>query len=268
MRIFFLGDIVGQSGCTAIKKHLPNIIKEKKIDFVVVNGENAADQGVGITEEIAKNLFNCGVDVITTGNHVWDQKEIVKHIEREERLLRPENLVSNSPGKGFGVYNSKNGFKIGVLNLMGNIFMKKCDDVFEAATNFIKKNALKNNYDFLVVDFHGEITSEKMAMGHFFDGKATLVVGTHTHVPTNDARILKSGTAYQTDAGMCGDYNSVIGMNKENSLNRFMKKDAKKHFPAEGEASLCGIIVDGNQGTGLAQNIEHFIYGGELKNIN
>ena len=268
MRIFFLGDIVGQSGCTAIKKHLPNIIKEKKIDFVVVNGENAADQGVGITEEIAKNLFNCGVDVITTGNHVWDQKEIVKHIEREERLLRPENLVSNSPGKGFGVYNSKNGFKIGVLNLMGNIFMKKCDDVFEAATNFIKKNALKDNYDFLVVDFHGEITSEKMAMGHFFDGKATLVVGTHTHVPTNDARILKSGTAYQTDAGMCGDYNSVIGMNKENSLNRFMKKEAKKQFPAEGEASLCGIIVDGNQETGLAQNIEHFIYGGALKNIN
>ena len=268
MRIFFLGDIVGQSGCTAIKKHLPNIIKEKKIDFVVVNGENAADQGVGITEEIAKNLFNCGVDVITTGNHVWDQKEIVKHIEKEERLLRPENLIYDSPGKGFGVYNSKNGFKIGVLNLMGNIFMKKCDDVFEAAANFIKKNALKDNYDFLVVDFHGEITSEKMAMGHFFDGKATLVVGTHTHVPTNDARILKSGTAYQTDAGMCGDYNSVIGMNKENSLNRFMKKKAKKHFPAEGEASLCGIIVDGNQETGLAQNIEHFIYGGELKNIN
>ena len=268
MRIFFLGDIVGQSGCTAIKKHLPNIIKEKKIDFVVVNGENAADQGVGITEEIVKDLFNCGVDVITTGNHVWDQKEIVKHIEKEERLLRPENLISDSPGKGFGVYNSKNGFKIGVLNLMGNIFMKKCDDVFEAATNFIKKNALKDNYDFLVVDFHGEITSEKMAMGHFFDGKATLVVGTHTHVPTIDARILKSGTAYQTDAGMCGDYNSVIGMNKENSLNRFMKKDAKKHFPAEGEASLCGIIVDGNQETGLAQNTEHFIYGGELKNIN
>ena len=268
MRIFFLGDIVGQSGCIAVKKHLPNIIKKKKIDFVVVNGENAADQGVGITEEIAKHLFSCGVDVITTGNHVWDQKEIVKHIEKEERLLRPENLIYDSPGKGFGVYNSKNGFKIGVLNLMGNIFMKKCDDVFEAAANFIKKNSLKENYDFLVVDFHGEITSEKMAMGHFFDGKATLVVGTHTHVPTNDARILKSGTAYQTDAGMCGDYNSVIGMNKENSLNRFMKKDSKKHFPAEGEASMCGIIVDGNQETGLAKNIEYFIYGGELKNTH
>jgi len=268
MRIFFLGDIVGQSGCTAVKKHLPIIIKEKKINFVVVNGENAADQGVGITEKITKDLFNSGVDVITTGNHVWDQKETTEHIEREERLLRPENLVSVSPGKGFGVYNSKNGFKIGVLNLMGNIFMKKCDDVFEAAANFIKKNSLKKNYDFLVVDFHGEITSEKMAMGHFFDGKATLIVGTHTHIPTHDARILKLGTAYQTDAGMCGDYDSVIGMNKENSLNRFMKKDSIKHFPAEGAASLCGIIVDGNQETGLAQNIEHFIYGGELKNTH
>ena len=268
MRIFFLGDIVGRSGCNAIKKHLPNIIKDKKIDFVVVNGENAADQGVGITEEIAKDLFNCGVDVITTGNHVWDQKETATHIEREERLLRPENLITTSPGKGFGVYNSKNRFKIGVLNLMGNIFMKKCDDVFETAANFIKKNSLKENYDFLVVDFHGEITSEKMAMGFFFDGKATLVVGTHTHVPTHDARILKLGTAYQTDAGMCGDYDSVIGMNKENSLNRFMKKDSKKHFPAEGEASMCGIIVDGNQETGLAKNIEYFIYGGELKNTH
>ena len=266
MRIFFLGDIVGQSGCTAIKKHLPNIIKEKKIDFVVVNGENAADQGVGITEEIAKNLFNCGVDVITTGNHVWDQKEIVKHIEREERLLRPENLVSNSPGKGFGVYNSKNGFKIGVLNLMGNIFMKKCDDVFEAATNFIKKNALKDNYDFLVVDFHGEITSEKMAMGHFFDGKATFVVGTHTHVPTSDTMILKNGTAYQTDAGMCGDYNSVIGMNKDNSLNKFLKRSSQKHYPATGEASLCGSIVECDVETGLAKSINQFIYGGNLKN--
>ena len=268
MRIFFLGDIVGRSGCNAIKKHLPNIIKDKKIDFVVVNGENAADQGVGITEEIAKDLFNCGVDVITTGNHVWDQKETAIHIEREERLLRPENLITTSPGKGFGVYNSKNRFKIGVLNLMGNIFMKKCDDVFETAASFIKKNSLKENYDFLVVDFHGEITSEKMAMGFFFDGKATLVVGTHTHVPTHDARILKLGTAYQTDAGMCGDYDSVIGMNKENSLNRFMKKDSKKHFPAEGEASMCGIIVDGNQETGLAKNIEYFIYGGELKNTH
>jgi metallophosphoesterase (TIGR00282 family) len=264
MKIFFLGDIVGRSGCLSIKKYLQNIVKDNNIDFVIVNGENAADQGVGITEKITNELFNCGVDVITTGNHVWDQKETVNHIEREKRLLRPDNLQENSPGKGFEIYKSKKGFKIGVLNLMGNIFMKKSKDVFISANEFLKKNKLKENYDFLVVDFHGEITSEKMAMGHFFDGKATLVVGTHTHVPTNDARILKNGTAYQTDAGMCGDYNSVIGMNKENSLNRFMKKNSIKHFPAEGEASLCGVIVSCNPNNGLAENIETFIFGGEL----
>jgi len=264
MKIFFLGDIVGRSGCLSIKKYLQNIVKDNNIDFVIVNGENAADQGVGITEKITNELFNYGVDVITTGNHVWDQKETVNHIEREKRLLRPDNLQENSPGKGFEIYKSKKGFKIGVLNLMGNIFMKKSKDVFISANEFLKKNKLKENYDFLVVDFHGEITSEKMAMGHFFDGKATLVVGTHTHVPTNDARILKNGTAYQTDAGMCGDYISVIGMDKDNSLNRFMKKNSIKHFPAEGEASLCGVIVSCNPNNGLAKNIKTFIFGGEL----
>ena len=264
MKIFFLGDIVGRSGRLAVIKNLNDILEKKKIDFVVVNGENAADQGVGITEAISNDLFNSGVDVITTGNHVWDQKETVNHIERETRLLRPENLASNSPGKGFGIYESKNGFKVGVLNLMGNIFMKKCDDVFESAKIFKNKYKLKEDYDFLVVDFHGEITSEKMAMGHFFDGKATLVVGTHTHVPTNDVRILINGTAYQTDAGMCGDYDSVIGMNKTNSLNRFLKKDSTKHFPAEGNATLCGLIVECNTSNGLAYKAEPFIYGGEL----
>jgi len=265
MKIFFLGDIVGKSGRLTVIKNLKNILEKKKIDFVIVNGENAADQGVGITEEISNNLFNSGVDVITTGNHVWDQKETINYIERETRLLRPENLISSSPGKGFGIYESKNGFKVGVLNLMGNIFMKKCDDVFDSATNFKNKYKLKEDYDFLVVDFHGEITSEKMAMGHFFDGKATLVVGTHTHVPTNDVRILVNGTAYQTDAGMCGDYDSVIGMNKQNSLNRFLKKESTKHFPAEGSATLCGLIVECNISNGLANKAEPFIYGGELK---
>ena len=264
MRIFFLGDVVGRSGCNAIKKNLPNIINKKKIDFVIVNGENAADQGVGITEEISNDLFNSGVDVITTGNHVWDQKETIDHIERETRLLRPENLLKNSPGKGFGIYESKNGYKVGVLNLMGNVFMKKCDDVFEVATMFKNKYKLQEDFDFLVVDFHGEITSEKMAMGHFFDGKATLVVGTHTHIPTNDVRVLINGTAYQTDAGMCGDYDSVIGMNKKNSLNRFLKKDSTKHFPAEGNATLSGLIVECNTDNGLAYKAEPFIYGGEL----
>tara|TARA_B100000965_G_scaffold402941_1_gene429998 strand:+ start:535 stop:1341 length:807 start_codon:yes stop_codon:yes gene_type:complete len=268
MRILFLGDVVGSAGCNALKKNLPDIINTKKIDFVIVNGENAADQGVGITEKICNDMFNSGVDVITTGNHVWDQKETLSHIEKENRLLRPQNLVKPSPGKGFEIFNSKNNYKVGVLNLMGNIFMKKCDDVFIEANNFINKNILKESYDFLIVDFHGEITSEKMAIGHFFDGKATLVVGTHTHVPTSDTRILENGTGYQTDAGMCGDYNSVIGMNKSNSLNKFFKKEAKKHFPAIGDASLCGVIVEANIKSGLADKIENFIFGGELKNSN
>ena len=266
MKILFLGDVVGKTGCLAVTENLPDLIEKKKIDFVIINGENAADQGVGITEKISNDLFNSGADVITTGNHVWDQKEALSYIDKENRLLRPENLIQSSPGKGFEIFKTKNNFKIGVLNLMGNIFMKKCDDVFQASKEFIKKNNLKEDYDFLVVDFHGEITSEKMAMGHFFDGKATLVVGTHTHVPTNDARILENGTAYLTDAGMCGDYNSVIGMDKNNSLNKFLNKESRKHFPAEGIATLSGVIIDANAENGLAKNIENFIYGGDLKN--
>ena len=264
MKIFFLGDIVGRTGRLAVTKNLKGILEKEKIDFVIVNGENAADQGVGITEEISKDLFKSGVDVITTGNHVWDQKETINFIEKEARLLRPENLSNSSPGKGFGIYNSKNGYKVGVLNLMGNVFMKKCENVFEVATIFNQKYKLKDDYDFLVVDFHGEATSEKMAMGHFFDGKATLVVGTHTHVPTNDIRILINGTAYQTDAGMCGDYDSVVGMNKVNSLNKFLKKESTKHFPAEGNATLSCLIVECNKSNGLAIKVEKFIYGGEL----
>ena len=268
MKILFLGDIVGNSGCNAVKDNLPKIIKDKSIDFVIANGENAAREGVGITENITNELLNSGVDVITTGNHVWDQKETYDFISREKRLLRPLNLLDNAPGKGFEIYNSRKGFRIGVLNLMGNIFMKKCEDVFKIAKNFLEKNNLKDNYDFLIVDFHGEITSEKMAIGHVFDGCATLVVGTHTHVPTNDGRVLSKGTAYLTDAGMCGDYNSVIGMNAENSINRFFKKNSSKHFPAEGKASLCGVIVEANHEDGLAKKVNSFIYGGELKSIN
>jgi len=266
MKILFLGDVVGISGRSMVLNNLLSKIKNEKIDFVVVNGENAADSGAGLTEEICKDFFNCGVDVITTGNHVWDQKETMSHIEKENRLLRPKNLFEPSPGKGFGIFAAKNQMRVGVLNLMGNVFMKKCEDVFEAAEKFMKKYKLKEDYDFLLVDFHGEITSEKAAMGHFFDGKATLVVGTHTHIPTNDTRVLKGGTAYQTDAGMCGVYDSVIGMNKDNSINRFLKKKSTKHFPAIGEASLCGVIVECDIETGLAKKVENVIYGGELKN--
>ena len=267
MRILFLGDVVGDTGCSKIKINLPDQIKKNKIDFVIVNGENAATEGVGITRKICEDFFNCGVNVITTGNHVWDQKDIMNFIDKENRLLRPKNLFEPAPGEGFGIYEITNGLKIGVLNLMGNVFMKKSDDVFETSKKFIDKFKLKQDYDFLIVDFHGEITSEKNAIGHFFDGKATLVVGTHTHIPTNDARILKKGTAYQTDAGMCGDYDSVIGMNKDNSLNRFMKKDSIKHFPANGEASLSGVIVDCNIETGLANKISSYTLGGDLKKI-
>ena len=266
MKILFLGDVVGVSGCSKITDNLLNQIEINKIDFVIVNGENADNTGVGLTKQICEDFFRCGVNVITTGNHVWDQKEIMSFIDKEKRLLRPRNLFEPAPGKGFEIYETPKNIKVGVLNLMGNVFMKKCDDVFEDSKRFIEKYSLKNDYDFLIVDFHGEITSEKNAIGHFFDGKATLVVGTHTHIPTNDARILKNGTAYQTDAGMCGDYDSVIGMNKENSLNRFMKKDSIKHFPAKGDATLSGVIVDCNIETGLANKIDSYIFGGQLNN--
>ena len=266
MRILFLGDVVGISGCSKIMTNLLDQIEKKQIDFVIINGENAAESGVGLTKEICEDFFKCGVNVITTGNHVWDQKDIMNYIDKENRLLRPMNLFEPAPGKGFEIYTIKKDLKIGVLNLMGNVFMKKCEDVFEASKIFMNNYMLKKDYDFLIVDFHGEITSEKNAIGHYFDGKATLVVGTHTHIPTNDARILNNGTAYQTDAGMCGDYDSVIGMNKDNSINRFMKKDSVKHFPAKGEATLSGVIVDCDAETGLANKVESYIFGGQLKN--
>ena len=264
MKILFLGDVVGTSGCEKIMNNLLDQIKENQIDFVIVNAENADESGVGLTKEICNDFFNCGVNVITTGNHVWDQKNIMNFIDKENRLLRPKNLFEPAPGKGFEIYKTTEGVKIGVLNLMGNVFMKKCENVFEVSKKFIGKYKLKEDYDFLVIDFHGEITSEKNAIGHYFDGKATLVVGTHTHIPTNDTRVLKKGTAYQTDAGMCGDYDSVIGMNKDNSINKFMKKDSVKHFPSKGEASLSGVIVDCNLETGLANKVDSYIFGGQL----
>ena len=268
MKILILGDVMGASGRKVIKNKLPQLIKDKDINFVIVNGENASNDGRGLTEEIVKEFFNCGVDVVTSGNHIWDKQEIINYIEKENRLLRPANLAEGSPGRGFEIYFSKNKkYKIGVINLMGNVFMRKTSDVFQEAEKLKKKIILKKDVDFLVVDFHGEITSEKMATGHFFDGIATCVVGTHTHVPTADTRILEKGTAYQTDIGMCGDYNSVIGMNKENSIKRFLKnKDAVKHFPAEGEGTLSGLIVETNTETGLAKNVNRLIDGGSLVN--
>ena len=267
MNILILGDIIGPSGREAIIKKLPNLIKKKKIDFVIVNGENAADPGVGITKKNTEEFFKAGADVITTGNHVWDQNETMEFITSEKRLLRPQNLAEGSPGNGFGIFNSKNNKKVAVINLMGNIFMKKCDDVFEAAKKFIKNVKLKKDADFIIVDIHGEITSEKMAMGYLFDGKVTMLVGTHTHVPTSDHRIMEKGTAYQTDIGMCGDYNSVIGMNRDNSLKKFFKDpSATKHYPALGEATISGLMVVADDKTGLANKVEPIVLGALLEN--
>ena len=266
MKILFLGDIVGPSGCMVLEKYLMKIVKENKINFVIANGENAAHNGVGITKDVLDNLIKFGVNVLTTGNHVWDHKETLKLVEDDNRLLRPFNLIGTSPGKGFEIYQTSKDFKIGILNLMGNVFMRKSEDVFKTAENFQKKYQLKRDYDFLVVDLHCETTSEKMAMGHLFDSKATLVTGTHTHIPTNDARVLNGGTAYITDSGMCGDYDSVIGMNKENSLKRFFKKDSEKHYPSLGDGSLSGVMVECDETTGLAKNINSIIVGGVLDN--
>ena len=267
MNILILGDIMGPSGREAIIKKLPDLIKKKAIDFVIVNGENAADSGGGITKKNTEEFFKVGADVITTGNHVWDQNETMEFITSEKRLLRPQNLPEGTPGNGFGIFNSKNNKKVAVINLMGNIFMKKSDDVFEAAKKFIENVKLKKDADFIIVDIHGEITSEKMAMGYLFDGKVTMLVGTHTHVPTSDHRIMEKGTAYQTDIGMCGDYNSVIGMNRDNSLKKFFKDpSATKHYPALGEATISGLMVVADDKTGLANKVEPIVLGALLEN--
>tara|TARA_B100001093_G_scaffold492944_1_gene534589 strand:+ start:4264 stop:5067 length:804 start_codon:yes stop_codon:yes gene_type:complete len=267
MKLMILGDIVGPSGRKTIKNNLKILIKEKNIDFVVANGENAADDGKGITKNNANEIFDYGVDVITSGNHIWDKDETVKFISDETRLLRPANLAEGVPGNGHGVYLTKNKkFKVAVINLMGNVFMRKTEDVFLKAIDLQKKIKFKKESDFIIVDIHGEITSEKTAMGYFFDGKATAVVGTHTHIPTADTRILNGGTAFQTDIGMCGDYDSIIGMNAVNSINKFLKKkEAVNHFPSLGEGSLSGIIVEANEKTGLALNVERVIRGGIFK---
>jgi len=265
MKILLLGDIMGPSGREVISNKLPNLIKEKNINFVIANGENADDTGCGITEEVCLRLFDSGVNVITGGNHIWDQKKIMEFIAKEERLLRPNNFFDGSPGTGLGIYKIDNK-KIAVLNLIGNIFMQKTDDLFEAVKLFLKKVKLKKDADFILVDLHGEITSEKNALAHFLDGLVTAVVGTHTHIPTNDFRILKKGTAYQTDIGMCGDYDSVIGMNKENSIKKFLKdKTATKHFPALGEATMSGLLIEADEKTGLAKKILPILIGGALE---
>jgi len=264
MKLLFLGDIVGRSGRDAVEKFLPDLIKDQGLDFVIINGENAA-AGFGITQKICKQFFDMGVDVITGGNHSWDQKEALAFISSEKRLLRPLNFPKGTPGLGANVYQTTAGKKVLVMNVMGRVFMDALDDPFAAVEAELARYNLGASVDVIVVDIHGEATSEKMGMGHFVDGRASLVVGTHSHVPTADAQILPKGTAYQTDAGMCGDYNSVIGMQKEEPLRRFTRKISSGRFtPADGEGTMCGLIVETDNKTGLARHIEPVRLGGRL----
>ena len=264
MRIVFLGDIVGRSGRQVVKDYLPEVIEKHKPDFIIANGENAAG-GFGITEEICRDLYSYGIDVITTGNHVWDQKGITEYIDNDPNLLKPYNFAEGSPGLGFNIYETKNKSKIAVINIMGNLFMRSCDNAFFKIEEVLS-HIDKEKPDSIFLDFHAEATSEKMAMGHHLDGRVTAVVGTHTHVPTSDTMILENGTAYQTDAGMCGDYNSVIGSEKEGFVSKFATQDDKKVRlkPAMGEGTLCGVVIDTNPENILANRIEQIKLGGQI----
>ncbi|MGK2740610.1 TIGR00282 family metallophosphoesterase [Tepidicaulis sp. LMO-SS28] len=263
MRFLFLGDIVGRSAREAVVNTVPRLRQEWALDFVVVNGENAAG-GFGITAAICDELFDAGVDVITLGNHAWDQREALTHIERENRLVRPINFPPGTPGRGQTLIEAANGARVLVINAMGRVFMDPLDDPFAAIDQALTETPLSDIADAVIVDFHGEATSEKMAMGHFCDGRASLVVGTHSHIPTADAQVLPGGTAYQTDAGMCGDYDSVIGMEKDEPVNRFVTKMPRGRFtPALGPATLCGVFVE-TEGNGLARRVEPVRLGGRL----
>jgi len=264
MRVLYLGDIVGRSGRALAVEKIPQLRESLKLDFVVINGENAA-AGFGITAKICDAPFDAGGDVISTGNHVWDQKETKSHIAGESRLIRPINYPAGTPGRGSVMVQDARGRGMLVINVMGQVFMNALDDPFAAVDAELKKHALGHAVKFILVDIHGEATSEKMAMGHFCDGRASLVVGTHSHVPTADAQILDGGTAYQTDAGMCGDFNSVIGMDKAEPLQRFTRKISTGRFtPAIGAATLCGVFVETDDATGLAKRIEPLRLGARL----
>jgi 2',3'-cyclic-nucleotide 2'-phosphodiesterase len=264
MRILFLGDVVGRSGRVAVIETLPGLRERYRLDFVVVNGENAAG-GFGITEAILIELLDAGADVVTTGNHAFDQREALVFIERQERLLRPLNFPPGTPGKGAGLFKAKNGADVLVINAQGRVFMADLDDPFRAVERELEACGLKTRADAILIDFHAEATSEKEAMGHFVDGRISALIGTHTHVPTADEQILVNGTAYISDAGMCGDFDSVLGMDKEEPLQRFLTKIPTGRFaPSLGEATLCGVAIDVDDQTGLARAIAPLRLGGRL----
>ena len=263
MRLLFIGDIVGRTGRVALAKFLPDLRARWNLDFIVVNGENAAG-GFGITEAICDEFLAAGADCVTLGNHAWDQKEALVFIERQPRLIRPANYPMGTPGRGANLFEARNGAPVLVVNVMGRIFMDPLDDPFAVVGRELDACPLGEACDAVIVDMHAETTSEKYAMGHFCDGRVSLVVGTHTHVPTGDAQILPGGTAFLCDAGMTGDYDSVIGMNKAEPLQRFTRRISSGRFePAEGAATLCGVAVETDV-AGRAVQIAPIRLGGRL----
>jgi hypothetical protein len=261
----FLGDVVGRSGREAVLTALPGLRRTLALDCVVVNVENAAG-GFGVTEQIAQDFFAAGADCLTTGNHAFDQKDSLGLFDTEPRLIRPANFPPGVPGRGAAMIETQSGARVLAINLMGRIFMEPLDDPFQIIDRELAACPLGAGADAILVDIHAEATSEKMAMGHYCDGRASLVVGTHSHVPTADAQILPRGTAYQTDAGACADYDSVIGMEKTEPLVRFVRRMGwGKMQPAAGPASVCGVFVETDARTGLAMRVEPVRMGGRLK---
>lgn len=253
MKLLFLGDVVGRAGRDAVLAHLPRLRKEWGLDFVVVDADNVAG-GFGTTPALCRELFEAGADVLTGGDHVWDQKDIVPYLATEKRLLRPQNFPERTPGTGHGIFTTASGKKVLVLHLLGQVFHKEHSHCpFATADSILQTVRLGGGVNAIMVDFHAEATSEKTAMGHYLDGRVSVVVGSHTHIPTQDARVLPKKTAYQTDAGMCGDYHSVIGFKPEGPLERFLCKIKKVRLePASGEGVLCGLYVETDDATGLA----------------
>ena len=265
MRILFIGDIVGRSGRTIVNERLPGLVRDWKLDLVVINGENSAG-GFGITETIYNELIDAGADAITLGNHSWDQREALVFIERAPRLIRPVNYPKGTPGRGAALVDCKNGQRALIVNAMGRVYMDAMDDPFAGVEREIAACPLGTGADAIVVDMHCEATSEKQAMGYFCDGRASLVVGTHTHVPTSDHRVMPGGTAFMSDAGMTGDFDSVIGMVKDEPLSRFLRKlPGSKFEAASGPATLCGIAVETDGKTGLAVKVAAVRLGGLLE---
>ena len=265
MHILLCGDVVGRAGRDAIKAYLPQLRRELAIDVAIVNAENAAS-GFGLTERLAGELYDAGADILSTGNHVWDQRELIPYIATDPRLLRPANFPPGTPGAGWRLQRIDERRGVLVVNLMGRLFMDLLDDPFAALEALLRQYPLGGGATAIVVDFHAEATSEKMAFAHFADGRVSAVIGTHTHIPTADAQILPGGTAYISDAGMCGDYDSVIGMEKAPSVRRFVTRmpSDKKAKPAEGDGTLCGVFVAVDDATGLARRVEPVRVGGRL----